>query len=87
MPDLETDIRKTIAQFCAAEPDGFAMSDRLDTTLGFTSMKMVLLITSLCTATGVGLGAFTEHDLAEMTTAQAIHDRFSREFNAVETTT
>jgi acyl carrier protein len=78
MPELEKQIRESIARLSNAGADQIDMSARLDTTLGFTSMKMVLLITSLCTTTGIPLTAFTERDLEAMTTPAAIHEHLSR---------
>ena len=60
------------------------MDARLDTQLGFTSMKTVLLITTLCTELGVSLTVFTEDDIAAMTTPAAIQARFLRERNREE---
>lgn len=84
MPDLETQIRENIARLSSARAADIDMSARLDTALGFTSMKMVLLITSLCTTTGVSLTTFTERDLEAMTTPSAIHQYFSRELSPQE---
>lgn len=44
---------------------------------GLTSLNKVLLLTSLCEDTGVGLGSFTEHDLARMRTLRDVVDAFA----------
>ncbi|HBG98947.1 MAG TPA: hypothetical protein DDY29_09565 [Rhodobacteraceae bacterium] len=79
MPELETQVRESIARLAAVAPEDIEMEARLETALGFTSMKMVLLVTGLCQTTGVSLTAFTEDDLAAMTTPAAIVGHLARE--------
>lgn len=79
MSDLEITVRENVARLCGAKPENIDLSARLDSGLGLTSMKMVMLITGLCQRLGVSLTAFTEIDLAAMTTSAAIIDRLGRE--------
>jgi acyl carrier protein len=78
MPDLETTVRAHVARLSGLGPDAIDLSARLDSGLGLTSMKMVLLITGLCQRIGVPLTSLTEIDLAEMTTPAAVIARLDR---------
>ena len=84
MSDLETAVRDHVARLSGLAPDAIELSARLDSGLGLTSMKMVLLITGLCQRLGVPLTSFTELDLAAMTTPAAIIARLDRELTPVE---
>jgi|LakMenEpi03Aug12_release.lakeMendotaPanAssembly.Ray.scaffolds.fasta_scaffold4842269_1 acyl carrier protein len=80
MPDLETTVREHVARLAGLTPAAIDPSARLDSGLGLTSMKMVLLITGLCQRLGVPLTSLTEIDLAEMTTTAAVIARLDREY-------
>lgn len=81
MSDLESAVRESVARLCGTAPESIDLSARLDSGLGLTSMKMVMLITGLCQRLAVPLTAFTEIDLAAMTTPAAIIDRLDREIS------
>lgn len=76
-----TDISQTITDELRKLRPGAEDADanaRLSEDLGLTSMKMVLLLTSLCQRLSVPMTALTEADLAAMTTPALIEAKLAR---------
>lgn len=75
MSTLETIVARHLARLADPPVEDAATVD-LDANLvdgyGLTSLKMMLLITSICDETGTDLSRFTDDDLATMTTARGI---------------
>lgn len=74
--DLDTLAREQLSRVLRDHPDPAALdpSEDLVQTYGITSLNKVLFLTSLCKAAGVGLGSFTEDDLARMRTLGDVVD-------------
>lgn len=74
--DLDTLAREKLSLVLRdhADPAALDLDEDLVETYGITSLNKVLFLTSLCKAAEVGLGNFTEDDLAGMRTLGNVVD-------------
>ena len=73
--DVEAAVRRAVSrQLKSAElpPETIALDGSLSDQYGMTSMRMVLLVTSLCDEAGISLSAFTDRDLVGLNTSRDV---------------
>ncbi|MEU1519809.1 acyl carrier protein [Streptomyces sp. NPDC005811] len=83
-PEIEQAARENLAAVLltdpAPAPDSLDPDADMTGVYGLTSLNKVLFLTSVCQDTGVDLGSFTEHDLADMHTLRDVVAALSRHF-------
>ncbi len=73
--DIESIVRNHVYETCSdmvSDPSEINVDLGLFDHYGFTSLNMVLMMTSLCDETGVPLTHFTEKDIAHIKTPKDI---------------
>lgn len=70
MSDLEFIVKRKLAQLLDIDVDRIALDAHLYREHGLTSLKLVLLVTSLCAETGASVFNFTDRDIAGPKTAR-----------------
>jgi len=71
--EAETAVRRAVSRqlrSAALPPEAIDLDGSLSDHYGMTSMRMVLLVTSLCEEAGISLSAFTDRDLAGLHTSR-----------------
>jgi acyl carrier protein len=76
--ELETAARDRLAESIDdVDPAEIDLDRSMVDDYGLTSLNKVLLFTGLCDDTGVGIGNFTEQDLARVRTLRDVIDAFA----------
>ncbi|SES04734.1 hypothetical protein SAMN04487983_102917 [Streptomyces sp. yr375] len=77
---IEQAARENLATVLVEDPapDTLDLNADMTDVYGLTSLNKVLFLTSVCQDTGVDLGSFTEHDLADMRTLGDVVAALSR---------
>lgn len=77
MSDLESIVKRNLAQLLDVDVDRIALDASLADDYGLTSLNLVVLVTSLCEETGTPVFNFTDKDIAGLKTLRDIVTLFA----------
>lgn len=77
MSDLESLVKRKLAQLLKVDVDQIALDAHLYREYGLTSLKLVLLMTWLCAETATSVFNFTDKDIAAPKTPRDIVTLFA----------
>lgn len=77
MNNLQSTVKRKLAELLEVDVDRIALDADLYGEHGLTSLKLVLLVTSLCAETGTPIFSFTDKDIANLRTPHDVVTLFA----------
>ncbi|MCA1438363.1 MULTISPECIES: acyl carrier protein [unclassified Bradyrhizobium] len=77
MSNLQSTVKRNLAELLDVDVDRIALDANLSDGYGLTSLNLVLLMTSLCEETGIPVFSFTDKDIASLRTPRDVVTLFA----------
>ncbi|ARS66226.1 acyl carrier protein [Sinorhizobium meliloti] len=77
MSDLQSIVKRNLAQLIDLDVDRIALDAKLADEYGLTSLNLVVLVTTLCEETGTPVFNFSDNDIANLRSARDVVNMFA----------
>ena len=77
MSDLQSVVKRNLAELLDIDIDRIALDASLSDEYGLTSLNLVVLVTTLCDETGTPVFNFTDEDIANLRTPRDVVTLFA----------